>query len=456
MSLGGGPANGGGRPYSGYHNRPAPAAADPLTEVGRGTPGGEYLRRFWHPFLLSSELGDLPVAVRLLGEDLVAFRDGSGRLGLLHKHCIHRGASLEFGIIAERGIRCCYHGWLYDVDGTVLETPAEPPASPLRHEFCQGAYPVREAFGLIFAYLGPPELMPELPIYDTFAHPGGGGRIVPFKLSYPCNWVQIVENAADPIHNAYLHAIVSGQQFSPAFNVLPALDYVETPLGFLSMATRRVKDAIFIRASDVIMPNVGQFLSGANPATEECFGISCYLTRWVVPLDDTNSFYLGAAILNDFTTKNRKMRDDEFGLGKMALIGQTPDRPYQERQREPGDFDAVSSQGAIQNRKSEHLGTTDRGVVIFRRMLARSIKAVEMGEPLTVPRRYAENPVRTYCHEMVLRLPTQSNITDPTSLGAFGRRAAEIVIETDQLAPRERERVAEQRIRRLLTTELVG
>jgi nitrite reductase/ring-hydroxylating ferredoxin subunit len=455
MNLGGGPSNGGTRPYSGYHNRPAPAAPDPLTAVGRGTPGGEYLRRFWHPFLLSSELGDLPVAVRILGEDLVAFRDGSGRLGLLHKHCIHRGASLEFGIIVERGIRCCYHGWLYDVDGTVLETPAEPPASPLKHELCQGAYPVRESHGLIFAYLGPPEAMPELPVYDTFTQ-RSDSRIVPFKLSYPCNWVQIVENAADPIHNAYLHAIVAGQQFSTAFNVLPALDYVETPLGFLSMASRRVKDAIFLRASDIIMPNIGQFLSGANPGTEECFGIACYITRWVTPLDDRNSFYLGAAIINDYTSKHRKFRPEEFGVDKMALIGQTPDRPYQERQREPGDYDAVSSQGSIQNRKSEHLGTTDRGVVIFRRMLARGIRAVEAGEDLVVPRRYAANPVRTYCHEVVLRLPTQANIADLSSIGAFGRRAAEIVIETDQIEPRERERVAEHRIRQLLATELVG
>src|SRR5258706_2100694 len=421
-------ANGDAKPYSGYHIRPAPAAATPLTETGRGTPGGEYLRRFWQPFLLASELGDLPVAVKLLGEELVAFRDKSGRLGLLHKHCIHRGASLEYGIIAERGIVCCYHGWHYDVDGTVLDTPAEPPGSPLKHEYCQGAYPVREAFGLIFAYLGPPEQMPELPIYDTFLQPGS--RIAPFKLAYPCNWLQIVENAADPIHNAFLHAIVAGQQFSPAFNVLPALDYVETPLGFLSMATRRVKDSIFIRASDMIMPNIGQFLSGANPGTNECFGIRCYLTRWVVPLDDHNSFYMGAATLNDYTTKNRKFSEDEFGVGKMALIGQTPDRPYDERQREPGDYDAVSSQGAIVNRKAEHLGTTDRGVVTFRRMLARGIKAVEAGQPLAMPRRYPENPVPTYCHEIVMRLPSQSNIADLTSVGAFGRRAADIVLET--------------------------
>jgi nitrite reductase/ring-hydroxylating ferredoxin subunit len=449
--------NGEARPtaYSGYYHRPPAMSDTRLMEVGPGTAAGEYLRRFWHPFLLSSELQDLPVSVRLLGEDLVVFRDRGGRLGLLHKHCIHRGASLEFGIPAERGIRCCYHGWLFDVDGTVLETPAEPPQSNLRHGICQGAYPVREAFGMLFAYLGPPELMPELPVYDTFAHPAGT-RLVPFRLFYPCNWLQIVENAADPIHNAYLHAIVSGQQFSPAFAVLPALDFVKTPLGFLSMATRRVKDHVFIRASDMIMPNIGQFASGANNATAEGFSISCYLTRWVVPLDEHNAFYMGVVHLNDYTTQQRGVREDAFGVGKVGLIGQTQDRPYEERQREPGDFDACVSQGVIQNRRNEHLGTTDRGVVLFRRLLGQSIAAVEKGELLSLPKLYAENPVRTYCHELVFRLPSQSNIGDIKSLSAFGRRAAEMVVETDDLPPQERETVAAERIRRLLSAELVG
>ena len=126
------------RPFSGYHNRPPAAEESPLTQVGPGTPGGEYLRRFWHPFLMSEELADTPKAVRLLGEDLVLFRDRGGRLGLLHKHCIHRGTSLEFGIPDARGLRCCYHGWLFDVDGTVLETPAEPAASPIKAKVLPG------------------------------------------------------------------------------------------------------------------------------------------------------------------------------------------------------------------------------------------------------------------------------------------------------------------------------
>jgi len=130
----------------------------------------------------------------------VLFRDRSGRLGLLHKNCIHRGASLEFGVIAECGIQCCYHGWHFDIDGTVLATPAESQDSKLSETFVQGAYAVREREGLIFAYLGPPELEPPFPIFDTTTFPDER-QIVPFRIQYPCNWLQVVENACDPIHN---------------------------------------------------------------------------------------------------------------------------------------------------------------------------------------------------------------------------------------------------------------
>ncbi|MDB5967349.1 MAG: Rieske [2Fe-2S] protein, partial [Polaromonas sp.] len=308
------------RPYSGYHNRPVPNDDSFLTSVGAGTPGGEYLRRYWHPFLLASELNDLPLAVRLLGEDLVAFRDKSGRLGLLHRNCAHRGASLEFGIIGERGIRCCYHGWHFDVDGTILDTPAEPPSSRIKSNFCQGAYPVREWCGLLFAYLGPVDTVPDFPMYDTVDHPGEN-QVVPFRMNLPCNWVQIVENGADPIHNAYLHAIVAGQQFSPAFKVLPQLDFPETPMGFLSMATRKVGDFVFVRASDIMLPNVGQFPNGANEANRESVGVRPFLTRWAVAVDDHHSFYIGLAHLNSYNNAAGTMKPGDFGVDKIPFIG---------------------------------------------------------------------------------------------------------------------------------------
>ena len=436
-------------PYMAYYNRPVPEADDFLTRVGPGTPCGEYMRRYWHPFLLASEIKDTPLAVRLLGEDLVVFRDLSGRLGLLHRNCIHRGTSLEFAIPAERGIRCCYHGWHYDVDGTILDTPAEPASSRIKQNFCQGAYPVREAHGLVFAYMGPPELMPEFPIYDTFAFPTDN-QIVPFKMNLPCNWLQIVENASDPMHNAFLHAIVSGEQFSAAFKVLPALDFVETPLGFLSMATRKVGDFVFIRASDIILPNVGQFPNGGNQVDREMLGVRPYLTRWSTPLDDTHALYVGYAHLNSYNDPARNFRPEDFGVDRIPFIGQTGDRPYRERQREPGDYDAVVSQGAIANRKNEHLGTTDRGVVMFRRLLAKAINDTRENKTPELPRLYASGEVRTYAHETVLRLPRGESLSDPSALEDFGRRAAQVFVETDHLLPAEREREAEVRIRQLL------
>jgi len=143
--------------YSAYHHRARPGEDEELTRVGPGTPCGEYLRRFWQPVILTQELGELPRRVRILGEDLVAFRDRSGAIGLLELHCPHRGTSLEFGLVGDNGIRCCYHGWLFGVDGTILETPGEPADSTLKDRLCHGAYPVHEHAGLVFAYMGPPD-----------------------------------------------------------------------------------------------------------------------------------------------------------------------------------------------------------------------------------------------------------------------------------------------------------
>ena len=226
---------------------------------------------------------------------------------------------------------------------------------------------MREEHGLLFAYMGPPDEVPEFPIYDTFCYPGT--TVAPFKITVPCNWLQIVENAADPIHNAFLHAIMStsGEQFGAAFKVLPALDFIETPLGMLSMATRKLDDTVFIRAGELMLPNVAQFTSGVGKALDERVRAHATSTRWAVPLDDHNSLYIGAAHWDERSAPRSRSLDD-YGVEKMPLVGQTAERPYKERQREPGDYDAVVSPGPIVNRKAEHLGTTDRGVVLIRRM----------------------------------------------------------------------------------------
>jgi phenylpropionate dioxygenase-like ring-hydroxylating dioxygenase large terminal subunit len=196
--------------YGAYHHRERPAEDEELTRVGPGTPCGEYLRRFWQPIILSEELHDLPRRLRILGEDLVVFRDQSGAVGLLELHCPHRGTSLEFGLISQKGIRCCYHGWLFDTDGTILETPGEPTDSTLKERLYHGAYPVREYRGLVFSYMGPPEKQPDFPILDTFDLPGY--RLVARAPTlWECNWLQVKENSMDPAHLAFLHTLPQHQ-----------------------------------------------------------------------------------------------------------------------------------------------------------------------------------------------------------------------------------------------------
>src|SRR5262249_3918232 len=145
-----------GRPHAPYLVREVrPRAAAP-PRVGPGPPCGESLPRLGQPVAFARAPGAVPRRVRIMGEDLVVFRDRSGRVGLLQLHCTHRGTSLEYGLISERGIRCCYHGWLYDVDGRILETPGEPATSTLKDRLCQGAYPIQEFGGLRLAHIGPP------------------------------------------------------------------------------------------------------------------------------------------------------------------------------------------------------------------------------------------------------------------------------------------------------------
>ena len=143
--------------FSGYEIKHSKEVDDEITRIGPGTKAGEYLRRYWHPIFISSELADLPVAITILGEELVLFRDKSKQLGLVHKHCPHRQASLEFGICQTNGISCCYHGWHFDVDGSILDVPgqSEHTQEIIKEKVRLGAYPTHEFKGLIFAYLGP-------------------------------------------------------------------------------------------------------------------------------------------------------------------------------------------------------------------------------------------------------------------------------------------------------------
>ena len=194
--------------FRGYHQSQPADIDEEIARVGPGTPGGEYLRCFWHPVFITSELGDLPQAIKILGEELVLFRYGGEKLGLVHKYCPHRRASLEYGRCEDRGIRCCYHGWLFAPDGEILETPGEAPdaepAKVVRERTRLGAYPVIEYKGLIFTYMGPPDQVPEFPIYDVLEIEDMTNR--PYKAPYACNWVQVLDAIMDPVHTTFLHS----------------------------------------------------------------------------------------------------------------------------------------------------------------------------------------------------------------------------------------------------------
>jgi len=399
-------------PYDGYHRRTVPPPDRELTEVGPGTPGGEYLRRFWQPVAFERDLGDTPLRVRILGEDLVVFRDRRGQIGVLHLHCAHRGTSLEFGIPLECGIRCCYHGWVYDVDGRCLETPGEPAGSRLRERVVQGAYPTHVFTGLIFAYLGPPDRRPDFPMYDSYAVPGL--RLMPAAtFALPCNWLQVKDNSMDPVHTAFLHALSSGYQFTEAFGVVPELDWMTTEAGMVYIATRRVGDLVWVRVCDFMPPNVHQFTREIEDASQAKSASRPVVIRWAVPNDDgqTTNFELAQV-------------DPAWGLTPAEVarpgFGQSDDRPYAERQRQPADFDAQSSQRRIAVHDLEHLASTDRGVIMLRRIVRDGIRAVARGED---PAGLGHGKIiRTFTQDTVVRVPPAADPDeDRRLLRATGR-----------------------------------
>ena len=323
--------------YNGYH-RVSDAREDPeLTHTGPGTPCGEYFRRFWMPVAMSEELGERPVLVRVLGEELVLFRDLSGRLGLLHKHCSHRRASLEYGIVSERGIRCCYHGWLFDVDGAILEAPGEPADSPIPRKLCHGAYPAREFAGLVFAYLGPPELTPELPMLDTFSLPGVD--LVPYAIDYPCNWLQVAENPMDPFHSVFLHTRVTRAHFNPAWGAMPVVEWhpLEDQTGIYLTNVRRWQDFIWVRTAEVLLPAIAQPPDiYQNPDREKFFpGVG--ITKWTVPVDDTHCRIIAWRHFGGELDLDGKGDRTRVGLNKVDFVGQTGvERSREEGQAMPG------------------------------------------------------------------------------------------------------------------------
>jgi phenylpropionate dioxygenase-like ring-hydroxylating dioxygenase large terminal subunit len=440
-------------PYGAYYRRQSEevlAAERELTHTGPGSPMGEYMRASWQPVCLSQELTDVPKAIRILHEDLVAFRDRSGQIGVLQLHCSHRGTSLEFGIVQQRGIRCCYHGWLYDVDGTILETPCEPADSRLKDTVCQGAYPAFERDGIVFAYMGPPESKPAFPEYDAYHFPHGT-RLVPFSNLYACNWLQVYENLIDHYHSAVLHnnmtvegvdaELAAGLNLGEGFHEMPVIEWQATRdgNGMIFSAGRRLEgDKVWVRITEMNFPN---FVATASlvPTAAQLRHTGVAMSRWQVPVDDENMIILGWRHFNDEIDPEHVGREEDCGVDKIDfLVGQTRHRTYDEKQRAPGDYEAMTSQRPIALHQFEHPAKSDVGVYLCRQLLRDAVRGNTPPDGTRVSAAASGNTLPVYTSDSVLRVPRRQGPEDREALLITARRVVEAMKDCDALPSAER------------------
>ncbi len=437
--------------FRGYQQAEPAGIDEELARVGPGTPCGEYLRRFWHPVFISSELDELPKAIRILGEELVVFRYGQeNKIGLVHKYCPHRRASLEYGKCEDRGIRCCYHGWLFAPDGEILETPGEAPdaepARDVRERTRLGAYPVVDYRGLIFAYMGPSDSLPRFPLYDTYELPDITMR--PYKAPYKCNWIQVLDAIMDPVHTTFLHSQNSHPQFSDGMSELGELKFYERHENhFLGSSTRRVGDNAWVRINELILPNFTQAGSAfaADGTEQRYFGRSAF-TRWVVPVDDENSIAYAWGNFGD------RCDPPEYNTKEGCELieqGEILDRTAEEKQRFPADSEAVEGMGAITTHKGEHLMPTDRGVSLYRRRVRRSIRDLADGKPPPQPHSVDSKSVRTYGQDTVLHMPSKSAAEDRAYLMAVGEKVMNLQFKFEDHDSADRDVAIVKELRKL-------
>jgi len=418
--------------YRGYLQSEESKIDNVLAHIGPGSSCGEFFRRYWHPVSLSSEVGKNPIPLKILGEELVLFRATNGELGLVHKHCPHRNASLVFGKCENKGIRCCYHGWLFAPDGEILETPGEEENSEssrnIRERLRLGAYPVIEFNGLIFSYMGPPNEMPEFPIYDSFSIPGITTR--PYQIDYNCNWLQILDAIMDPIHTSFLHSTISGAQFSKGLGEIGELEVYERGIQFLGSNTRRVNDYVWVRVNELILPNFTQ--AGAAFAADgtktKLFGRSSF-TRWVVPIDDTHSMSLA---WGNFGERGDPIEYNTKEGCELIEQGELVDRPWKEKQSHPSDAEAVEGMGEISKHKGEHLMPTDKGIMLYRRKIRKLIKDLENGEKIPQPQQIPGEAVRTNGQDTVLKIP-QKETNDRKYIRSIGSEVMKMQFEAEKM-----------------------
>ncbi len=364
-----------------------------LTRVGPGTAMGALMRRYWLPALLSEEIPAPdcpPVRVRLLGEDLVAFRDSKNRIGLVGEHCAHRGTSLFYGRNEECGLRCIYHGWKYDIDGNVLETPAEPAGSDFKTKVRHTSYPCKEVAGMVFSYMGEREKIPLLPHYEWLDLPLD--QTCPIKSYLECNYLQGIEGDFDSSHTTFLHANNINNVDYLKRDGAPTLETSDAGFGMRAVSIRKVgAEQIYVRTSPYIMPSFS-IVPGPPTAKFEENDIRAF--RFWVPIDDEHSWLYILNMRNTpFTDAERRSFvswiDDEYRRIRNLGNNYLQDREHQRTMSFSGitavipaeqDGCATETMGAIYDRTKEHLGYSDKTIIALRRMLLDALRAVKRGE----------------------------------------------------------------------------
>ena len=357
---------------------------------------GELMRRYWIPALLSEEIPEPdcpPVRVRMLSEQLVAFRDSQGRVGLLAEHCSHRGTSLFFGRNEECGLRCIYHGWKYDTEGNVLDTPAEPAGSDFKTKLKHVAYPTEEAAGIVFAYLGPRDKMPLFPNYEWALLPKEQTYVT--KALMDCNYLQGLEGECDSSHLSFLHREFSatGRRQLFALDSAPAYETEETDFGVRLIATRNAgPDSQYVRVSSFVMP-VACWVPARNREA-----------HIYVPVDDEHAWRYDLGFLQDRKpTAEDWNRQSQIGPDYRRIRNlqnnYLQDRQVQATVNYTGienflnhDGCATETMGPIYDRSREHLGVSDKAVIAVRKYLINAVKEFQAGkEPPHMVRDPARN-----------------------------------------------------------------
>jgi len=374
-----------------------------LTQTNAGTPMGELLRCYWIPALLSEEIPEpdgSPARVRLLGEKLVAFRDSRGRIGLIGEHCAHRGTSLYYGRNEECGLRCIYHGWKYEVGGDVTDTPAEPVDSDFKEKLHHTAYPVHEANGVIYAYLGPRDKSPLFPDYEWTRVPIDQTYVT--KCLLECNYLQGLEGECDSSHLSFLHRAFTNERNQPLYksDTSPAYETEETDFGVRLIATRNTADnQHYVRFSAFVMPVYGCVPAGRPTNELDGFEIHTY-----VPADDSHCWrydvgFRRTRLVRDDEVHRRKQIGPDYLRVRNARNNYLQDRQMQKSVNYTGiedflnhDACATESMGAIFDRSKEHLGVSDKAVIAVRKFLLTAVKASQNGhEPPHIVREAQRN-----------------------------------------------------------------